>query len=381
MAPKNGFVYVYVSNESNYNVYFDNLQVSLTHGPIAEDNAYYPFGLSMAGISDKAVKWNLPENKMRFGGKELQNREFSDGTGLDAYDFGARWYDPQIGRWQQQDPMAEYMRRWTPYAYAFDNPLRFSDGNGMLPGDDSTKKPTPPPAPDPDEPTGHMKDAKVLDPVVVTPHKSIGAKVGGFLWGMLDYVPFVGSIKQIGEGIAHGSWAEAGMGVLALGVDVFTGGEGGEGLRLAEKGVQILAEDEVKEVAEKALAENIAKGSEEEIVETSVAELRQAGESDAHHIIQDASVRDLPGYSTSKAPGVKLEGPSWKQGTPHYNATQVQRSSGLRRGTYARERVIGYKALKAAGIPKDAAKQYIRSADKYFQSIGVNMKTVTRVPG
>jgi hypothetical protein len=49
------------------------------------------------------------------------------------------------------------------------------------------------------------------------------------------------------------------MGVLMLGVDVFTAGEGGEGIRLAEKGVQILAEDEVKEVAEKQILEQTEK--------------------------------------------------------------------------------------------------------------------------
>jgi RHS repeat-associated protein len=271
MAPKNGFVYIYVSNESDYNVYFDNLQVSLTHGPIAEDNAYYPFGLTMGGISDKAVKWNLPENKIRFAGKELQNREFSDGTGLDAYDFGPRMYDPQIGRWLQQDPLSEYMRRWTPYAYGFNNPLRFTDATGMDPEDELGKKPKPPAPPPPgDEPTGNMAQWQNLYPATVTGHKPKGW--GHYLWDALDYVPFVGSIKQIGEGIYHGSWKEATMGVVMLGVDVFTAGEGGEGIRVAEKGVQILAEDEAKEVAEKAVVEN----AEKEATEMTASELKEA---------------------------------------------------------------------------------------------------------
>jgi RHS repeat-associated protein len=129
-APKNGYVYVFVSNESNYNVYFDNLKVSYAHGPILEDNAYYPFGLTMAGISDKAIKYNYAENKYKFGGKELQNKEFSDGSGLEDYDYGARTFDPQLGRWNQQDPLSDKFRRHSTYCYSVDNPVRFIDPNG-----------------------------------------------------------------------------------------------------------------------------------------------------------------------------------------------------------------------------------------------------------
>src|SRR5262249_53892828 len=53
---------------------------------------------------------------------------------------------------------------------------------------------------------------------------------------------------------------------------------------------------------------------------------------DAHHVIQDAAVRDLPGYQTELAPGTQLEGPSSARGTPHYEATQIQRQAGG--GTY-----------------------------------------------
>jgi len=130
--PKNGYLYIYLSNESAQDVFFDNLNIQYKPGSLLEETHYYPYGLTMAGISDKALKGNYAENKYRYnGGNELQNKEFSDGSGLESYDALFRMYDPQIGRFWQQDPLADLNENSSPYSFAYNRPINYNDPSGL----------------------------------------------------------------------------------------------------------------------------------------------------------------------------------------------------------------------------------------------------------
>ena len=123
---KNGYLYVWVSNETQgWPVFFDNLSVQVQSGPILEETHYYPFGLTMAGISDKALKPGTPENKYKYNGYE-ENKAFD----VDLYESSYRTHDPQLGRFWQMDPKIDRSGSWTPYAAMSDNPIKYADPLG-----------------------------------------------------------------------------------------------------------------------------------------------------------------------------------------------------------------------------------------------------------
>jgi RHS repeat-associated protein len=83
---------------------------------IIQEQHYYPFGLSYGGshwMNDAAR-----DNGYKFNGKEL-----NEDWGLGWYDYGARWYMPDLGRWGAIDPLSEMYHTASPYAFVQNNPL------------------------------------------------------------------------------------------------------------------------------------------------------------------------------------------------------------------------------------------------------------------
>ncbi|MFY1048473.1 RHS repeat-associated core domain-containing protein [Chryseobacterium sp. GP-SGM7] len=117
----NKYIYNYTDHLGNVRLsYFNNG----TSAEVLEENNYYPFGLKHEGYNPTAGN---PSYQYKYNGKELQE------TGM--YDYGARFYMPDIGRWGVVDPLAEKNRRFTPYNYAINNPIRFIDPDGRSESD------------------------------------------------------------------------------------------------------------------------------------------------------------------------------------------------------------------------------------------------------
>jgi len=117
----NKYIYSYTDHLGSVRLsYSKNLNGS---AEVFEENNYYAFGLKhSAGIAPTA---NAVYN-YQYNGKELQKE-----TGWS--DYGARMYMADIGRWGVIDPLAEQMRRYSPYNYAFNNPVSFTDPDGRKP--------------------------------------------------------------------------------------------------------------------------------------------------------------------------------------------------------------------------------------------------------
>ena len=135
------FDYVY-----NYMDHLGNIRLSYSKpngGTIGtlEENHYYPFGMKHMNYGSErnnyerdesggtyAVLRPVERNKYQY---KYNGKEYQDELSLNWYDYQARNYDPAIGRWMNIDPKAEISRRWSPYTYCYNNPMRFIDPDGM----------------------------------------------------------------------------------------------------------------------------------------------------------------------------------------------------------------------------------------------------------
>ncbi len=123
-----GFMYIYLSNDNvvlggdPVDVFFDDFKVEHVKSPVVQMDDYYPFGLTFNSYSRE----NSTPNMYQYNGKEKQ-----DELDLGWLDYGARMYQPEIGRWSSADPLADAAHSLTPYRYGFNNPVRFLDPNGM----------------------------------------------------------------------------------------------------------------------------------------------------------------------------------------------------------------------------------------------------------
>ncbi|QWA38023.1 DUF6443 domain-containing protein [Chryseobacterium sp. ZHDP1] len=117
---KNQYIYQYKDHLGNTRVSFGKNSAGALE--IVDANDYYPFGMNHLKSGNSFFGSSSYKN-YKYNGKELQE------SGM--YDYGARFYMADIGRWGVVDPLAEKMRRYSPYNYAFNNPIRFIDPDGM----------------------------------------------------------------------------------------------------------------------------------------------------------------------------------------------------------------------------------------------------------
>ena len=142
------YIYNYTDHLGNNRLSY-TLNQTLGNVVIYEQNHYYPFGLKHEKYGVTAKQYIGDEDTGYYTGNvgltgryrrneyqyKYNGMEYQDELELNFYDYGARNYDPAIGRWMNIDPLAEQMRRHSPYNYAFNNPVYFIDPDGMAPDD------------------------------------------------------------------------------------------------------------------------------------------------------------------------------------------------------------------------------------------------------
>lgn len=120
------FVYEYdlKDNLGNVRVTIDADPSDLTQktARVLQENSYYPFGMVMPNVDINYLSGD--KNNYLYNGKEFQEA-------LGQLDYGARFYDPAIGRWSVNDPLGEMYYDQSGYSYGMNNPIRYTDPTGM----------------------------------------------------------------------------------------------------------------------------------------------------------------------------------------------------------------------------------------------------------
>lgn len=125
VVPKNGFIYVFTTNESPVDVWFDDINVIHRTGPLLQESSFYPFGMEITPLSSYAAI-KVPNER------DYQKNELDEEFGLELHYFDARMYDAQVGRFGGVDPYAEKFPGLTPYNYAANNTNYFIDPDGRI---------------------------------------------------------------------------------------------------------------------------------------------------------------------------------------------------------------------------------------------------------
>ena len=99
-------------------------RVAFYQAEVVSYSDYYPFGMTMVGRSRSA---NSEGSEFGFNGKRKDNEISGEGN---SYDFGARLYNPRLGRWNSIDALASKYPGMSPYNFVANNPIIFVDPDG-----------------------------------------------------------------------------------------------------------------------------------------------------------------------------------------------------------------------------------------------------------
>lgn len=210
IARRSGSSYSY---EYNLEDHLGNTRATFYRNPssgnieVLQRDDYYAFGKRKLGTPSN-------DNKYLYNGKELQDE-------LGQYDYGARFYDPVIGRWIVVDPLAETYQDWSPYNYGLDDPIGKLDPNGMwveTAGGYSTNDKT--------EIAAFLKQQKSSQQSGGPEPKDKKAKESSFAQQLLDGTPFVGKGMSGGKKLMAGDYVGATADLGTASAELFTLGFG-----------------------------------------------------------------------------------------------------------------------------------------------------------